>query len=167
MEKNQKNILHLLIIIAGAVLALQCLLLLTIVGPITFSNVGTISTTVVSTVLLLVTILCSLLAISAVLTIRAARKEGGGRQIYYLVPFIAGAVLTLLGLAIISFSRDVVSGISSSIMVLIGIQLAALGVLSAVSFISEKGGNSSLIKGVPNYAILLFFLLLIPAAFLI
>jgi hypothetical protein len=49
--------------------------------------------------------------------------------------------------------------------ILIGIQLYCLGIISISAFVADKG-RSYLVKNVPNYCVLMFFLLLIPPAFL-
>jgi hypothetical protein len=76
-------------------------------------------------------------------------------------------LLATIGMATINLSSTVISGISPSFMVMIGTQISALGILALVSFIANKGGHACLIRSIPNYTILLFFLLLVPAAFLI
>lgn len=167
MVWNFKSILYLLMLFSGGVLAVQCILLLAVIGPITVMGIGTLSQGMVSWILIEIIMVCAILSVFSILCLRPGFALDPVKKISPLLfPFLGGSIFCIEGIASINLSSAIVSGISSSFTILIGIQLFCLGIISISAFVAAKG-NSYLVRYVPNYFVLIFFLLLIPPAFLI
>jgi len=82
-------------------------------------------------------------------------------------PLIVGMVLAVEGLAVINIFNLVISSTVSLMVIMMGLQLFCLGLLSMATFIVERGMGSYLVRRVPTFIVLVFFMLLLPAAFLI
>jgi hypothetical protein len=167
MVKNLKRVLYLLMLLSGGVLAVQCILLLSKVEPITLIGIGTISQGTVSGLFIEVILICVILVLFGLLTFRPGLAADPSKKLSpLLVLLIAGSICCIEGIASINLSTSIVTGIDKTITILIGIQLFCLGIISISSYVAAKG-RSYFIKNVPNYCVLLFFILLIPAAFLL
>jgi hypothetical protein len=166
MVKNLKGTLYLLMLLSGGVLAVQCILLLTMAGPVTFIGIGTLSQAMISGFFMEIILICAILIVFAFLSYRPRlavdpKKKGSP----LLILLVTGSLCCIEGIASINLSTGIVTGINSTFMILIGIQLFCLGIISISSFVVAKG-HSYLIRNVPNYSVIIFFILLIPAAFL-
>jgi hypothetical protein len=167
MERNIKGVLHLLMLLSAAVLAAQCAILLTAVGPITLIGVGTLPRETITALFCQIILVCAVLIVLAILSFRPSSDPDPCKKMSpLLILLVCGSLCCMEGIASINLSTEIVSGINKSFMVTIGIQLFCLGMISIASFVAAKG-HSCLIKHVPNYYALIFFILLIPAAFLI
>ena len=167
MSKTLKSILYPLMLLSGTVLALQCILLFNTAGPVTLKGIGTISKETILLLLIEVVLLCIALIFFAVLSFRPGFVLDPNKRVSpLLIPLVIGSLCCIEGIASINLSTTIISGINNSFMILIGIQLFCLGIISISSFIAAKD-HSYLIKNVPNSCVLMFFILLIPAAFLI
>jgi hypothetical protein len=167
MERNLKGVLHLLMLLSAAVLAVQCALLLSVAGPVTLTDVGTLSREMISAFFGQVILICAVLIVLAILSFRPSIDPDPCKKMSpLLILLFSGSLCCIEGIASINLSTEIVSGINKTFMVTIGMQLFCLGIISIASFVAAKG-HSCLIKHVPNYYALIFFILLIPAAFLI
>jgi hypothetical protein len=167
MDKNLKGILHLLMLLSAAVLAAQCALLVTVARPITLIGIGTLSGEMISDFFLQIILVCAILIVLAILSFRPSLDPDPCKKMSpLLILLFCGSLCCVEGIASINLSTEIVNGINKSFMVTIGIQLFCLGIISIASFVAAKG-HSCLIKRVPNYYALIFFILLMPAAFLV
>jgi hypothetical protein len=167
MEKSLKSVLHLLMLLSGGVLAAQCALLLTVAGPVTLTGLGTLSRETISAFFVQVILVCAVLIVLALLSFRPNLDPDPCKKLSpLLILLLAGSLCCVEGIASINLSSEIVTGISKSFMTTIGIQLFCLGIISIASFVAAKG-HSCLIKKFPNYYAIIFFILLMPAAFLI
>ena len=166
MVRNLKSILYLLMLFSGGVLAVQCILLFAVIGPITVMGIGTLSQGLVSWIFIEIIMVGVILSVFSLLCLRPGFTLDPVKKISPLLfPFIGGSICCVEGIASINSSSAIVSGINSSFTILIGIQLFCLGIISISAFVAAKG-HSYLVRYVPNYFMLIFFLLLIPPAFL-
>ena len=167
MAKNVKGILNLLMLLTAAVLAAQCIILLTVFGPVTLGGFGTLSPSMVSALFVQVILVCATLIVLAIVSFRPNNDPDPCKKMSpLLILLFAGSLCCVEGIASINLSTEIVAGINKSFMITIGIQLFCLGIISLSAFVAAKG-HSCLIKRIPNYYPLIFFILLMPAAFLI
>lgn len=165
MNKDKQNPLNLFILIAGGVLTIQLTLASSSVRPIVFEDIGILSTDMVLAIFSMVITLCLFLVGLSLLSLLADVMPNIDLSRFHLLPLAAGAELIVLGLASINLSRYVVSGTAASIMP-IGVELFSMGMISIAIFVQDMG-PSCVVKGLPNHAFLLFFISLLPMAFLI
>jgi hypothetical protein len=164
---NLKGVLYLLMLLSGGVLAAQCILLLSVTEPVTIAGIGTVPKATISALFIEIALICIVLIILALLSFRPGSSPDPRKKLSSsLVLLIAGSVFCVEGVTSINLSSAIVSGIKGSFMITFGVQLFCLGMISIAAFVWAKG-RSYLIKNVPNYYSLLFFLGLIPASFLI
>ena len=71
MAKKLKRFLYLLMLLSGGVLAVQCVLLLGIAGPVTMIGIGTISQNVISGLFVEVILICIVLIIMSLLSFQS------------------------------------------------------------------------------------------------
>lgn len=164
MDQSHRCMLNYFTIIAGAVITIQLLPVLSSVRPLVIVF-GILIGEVVLALLLLIIALSISLMLTALLSLLSPSVPNVNITRFRLLPIVAGIELSILGLATIYLSSSVVSGTIISIMP-IGIELFSFGMISIALFV-EKEGSSCLIRNVPNYAFLLLFLSMLPAAFLI
>jgi hypothetical protein len=167
MEKNLKGVLNLFMLLSAVVLAAQCAILLTVAGPITLTGLGTISKEMISYFFAQIMLICAVLILLAILSFRPNQDPDPCKKMSpLLILLVAGSLCCIEGIASINLATGIVAGINKSFMITFGIQLFCLGIISIAAFVAAKG-HSCLIKHVPNYYALIFFILLVPAAFLI
>lgn len=167
MVRNLKGVLHLLMLLSAAVLAAQCALLMSVAGPVTLTDFGTLSKEMISAFFVQIVLVCAVLIVLAILSFRPSLDPDPCKKMSpLLILLVCGSVCCIEGIASINLSTEIVSGINKPFMITVGIQLFCLGIISIASFVAAKG-HSCLIKHVPNYYALVFFILLMPAAFLI
>jgi hypothetical protein len=165
MEQKKQNPLNLFIIITGAVLAFQCLPQLSLARPIAFSGLGVVSKEAIYLLWLLIMVLSLILVVITTLSLLPRFIPKLNREKICVLFLFIGAIFAALGLASINLSGTVVSGTTSSFRP-IGIELLCLGFLSMALFVDNMDERNFL-KDVPNYFILLFFIFLVPAAFIL
>jgi hypothetical protein len=165
MRRNQHSPLNLFMVIAGVVLIIQLILASVSVRSIGFRNIGTLSREMVLAIILVVIVLSLSLVVLSVLSYLSLLVPNIETSMFHLLPLVAGAMLTILGLASVNLSKYVTDGVSSPIMS-VGIELLSIGILSLSLFVQNMG-RSRAVKNLPNHFFLIFFLSLLPAAFLI
>ena len=156
-----------MMLLAGVVLAAECALLLFFTSPIALKSHATISNE------LLILLLVQMMILGIALVLYSLMRKT--KLISFLaehpwmgqVPMIVGIVLSIEGLAVINIFNLVVDGTLSLMAIMMGIQLFCLGLLSMTVFVVEHGTGSYFIRGTPTLNVILFFILLLPAAFLI
>jgi hypothetical protein len=115
--------------------------------------------------LLTIILLSSILVLLAVLSLAPNLLPSFRRAIYRPLPLVIGAEHIILGLASINLSGSLAIGTSYPVLPM-GIELFNLGTISVASFVKDMG-PSRWCRNVPNYAYLIFFLSLLPAALFI
>jgi hypothetical protein len=167
MKMDSKKTLGILMLLAGAVLVAQCVLLLFYVGPIAIKGNGSISGEILLGLLAQVFALCTILVIFSFIS-RESKLIVLLNRIRWLthLPLAVGFLLAIEGLVLINIANLVVNAAISLTVSMVGVQLFCLGILSISSYVVEQG-NTCLMKGVPNYVLLLFIMFLLPAAFFI
>jgi hypothetical protein len=167
MVKNLKSVLYLLMLLSGGVLAVQCILLLSVAAPVKITGIGTVPKATISAFLIEISLVCAVLIALALLSFLSGHGPNPTKKLSSLfILLIAGSVCCVEGVASINLSSSIANGINGSFMIPFGVQLFCLGIISISSFVAAKG-SSYLFKNIPNYYALIFFILLIPAAFLI
>jgi hypothetical protein len=104
------------------------------------------------------------LTVFALLTVLPRLMPSVDRERLNPIPLIAGSALTAIGLATVNLSGAVGGATPSTLPM--GIEMLSVGTISLALFVCTMG-NKCMVRNVPNYAFLLFLLLLVPAAFLI
>jgi hypothetical protein len=166
MEKGQKNVLNAMMMLSGALISGQCILR---AGDVRASllGLGVLSPSLVPAFIAVIFILSFSISFSAFLYLLpnlAPRLENNIELRLFLLT--AGFLSTVGGLAIINLSGATVNGFSITFTLLVGMQLFSLGVLALSSSIMAMG-DGIIVKKAQWAGILLFVLLLLPAAFLI
>jgi len=164
MEESQQRTLSLFALVSGMIITLQMIPLLGTPQPQWQRGIGLIQGEAILIFLSAVIGSSIALMVFALLTILPRLMPSVDRERLHLVPLIAGSVLTTIGLATVNLSGTV-SGTTPSTLP-IGIEMLSVGTISLALFVCTMG-NRCMIRNVPNYAFLLFFLLLVPASFLI
>lgn len=164
MEKNQQRTLSLFALVSGTVITLQMISLLVTAQPQWLRGIGLVQGEAIPAFLYAVIGFSIALTVFALLTLLPPLMPSVDRERLHLIPLIAGSALTTIGLATVNLSGTV-SGATPS-MLPMGIELLSVGTISLALFVCMMGSRC-VVMNVPNYAFLLFFLLLVPAAFLI
>lgn len=165
MQQNQYNFLDLFILISGCIILYQFIPLLNIDRSPVIIGFYVLTNEVISITIFAIITLSLTLLFYALLSLLPSLLQKINREKTRFIPLISGSIITALGLASINISGVAVSGEIASFFS-IGIELVSLGTISLSSFVNMMG-ERHLIKNVPNYAVLLFFLSLVPVAFLI
>lgn len=165
MQQNHHNFLDLFILISGCIILYQFIPLLNIDRSPVIIGFYVLTNEVISITILAIITLSLTLLFYALLSLLPSLLQKINREKTRFIPLISGSIITALGLASINISGVAVSGETTSFFS-IGIELVSLGTISLSSFVNMMG-ERHLIKNVPNYAVLLFFLSLVPVAFLI
>ena len=154
-------------LLAGTLVALQSLILITNTGSISLQNLGNLSRQTVSLILLQIVILACVLGMSAWLSL--TDKEGlfGKRSRFTSVfLFVIGAILCVEGLASIALNGSIVSGTTRAFMIVMGLELYALGLLSMVAFVQND--ERPVDKSASRFtAAIVFLLMMLPVALII
>lgn len=165
MQQNHYNFLDLFILISGCIILYQFIPLLNIDRSPVIIGFYVLTNEVISITIFAIITLSLTLLFYALLSLLPSLLQKINREKTRFIPLISGSIITALGLASINISGVAVSGEIASFFS-IGIELVSLGTISLSSFVNMMG-ERHLIKNVPNYAVLLFFLSLVPVAFLI
>ena len=165
MSTKKRSPLSLFIIVAGTVLIFQLIPSLGFARPVEFGEIGVLSKEMVLAAIVVVIGLSSFLVLLNLLSLLPGPMPNLDLSRFHLIPLVAGAELVVFGLASVNLSGYVVNGTTASILP-IGIELFSVGMISIALFVTSTG-RSCVIKSLPNYSFILFFLSLLPASLLI
>jgi hypothetical protein len=165
MEHEKHNFLNYFILISGSIIIFQFVPLLSVVQPLELSCIGVLQRELLLALMFVIIALSLALVAFASLSLVHHLIPKLKLVKIRLIPLVSGAILIVLGLASINLSGIAVTGMGISIFPL-GVEMFSLGTISISVFV-DKMGARCLFKNIPNYAFLLFFLSLVPAAFLI
>lgn len=165
MHQCRHNLLDSFILISGCIILHQFIPLLNVVRSPVIIGSYVLTNEVISIMILAIITLSLALLFYALLSILPNLLPKINREKNHLIPLTSGSIITGLGLASINIS-GVADGGETASFFSIGIELVSLGTISLSSFVNMMG-ERHLIKNVPNYAVLLFFLSLVPVAFTI
>ncbi|MBI0582162.1 MAG: hypothetical protein JET69_04010 [Methanomassiliicoccales archaeon] len=79
---------------------------------------------------------------------------------------VTGSVLSIEGIAAIDLRSYIVSGTTAEVVIVVGLQIYALGVISVTAHTWDRW-NLSDARPISSIGVLLFFILLLPPAFLV
>lgn len=166
MERTER-LFNVLIMAAGALVALESTMLLLSGHSFTSEAFGTIGPAALSLLAFQIIIFCAMaIAASALTFAPGMQMTERVQKAIRLASFMIGAILAVEGLASINVSFTLMGSIAVTSAKLIGIQLFCLGVLVMFgNMLSER--PRGLTDPSPRLTALMFILLLFPSAFLI
>jgi hypothetical protein len=155
-----------MVLMAGGLVAVQGLILMTQISPASFEGLGALSVETISLILFQIVMLSCILGLFS-LTRLLNKDERFKKQFEFvsIALFIVGLALSVEGLVAINLNGSIISGTTSTLMISIGLMLYTLGVLSMVSYL-QNNEKPSLHKSTPFIASTLFILLMLPPALL-
>lgn len=167
MMERTGRLFNVLIVVAGALVAVESTLLLLSGYSFTSKEFGTIGPATLSLLAVQIIIFCAMAIAASALTFAPKPIMPDKTQnVAHLASFAIGATLAAEGLAAINISFTLMSSIAATSTMLIGIQLLCLGMLVMFgNLLSERPGR--LADLTPRLNALILILLLFPAAFLI
>lgn len=165
MEQKQQNPHTLFIMITGAVLIFQCLPQLSTARSITLDGLGVLSKEIVTILWATIIGLSLILVLLSILSLLPQLLPKLDRERLNILLLLIGAVFASFGLASINLSSSMVSSATQALLPL-GIELFSLGLMSLALFV-DMMDTRCVVKDIPNYVFLLFFMFLVPAAFMI
>jgi hypothetical protein len=162
-----KKAFSMLILLTGGLILVEFIMLLAQGNPIVSSEIGAISSTIISILAIQVVITCLvILGIIAPSLFPGKQEVTKVQNVLQLILFVAGIVLAVEGLAAINISSTILGEVAQFAVMLAGLQLFCLGALVISSYI-VAGKKINLPADISGYAALSMMLLLLPAAFLI
>jgi len=164
MELRQKTLTP-FILLAGVLVAIECTLFLMFDGVFIGEQL-LISADLVHIYIGQLLLLDIILVLYSTLSILLKKPAFSikAKNISY-IQLLVGGILSVEGLTIINISNNVINADYVVVVIMIGIQSFSLGLLAISSCLINKK-ELCIVRGVPSYSILIFLLLLLPAALL-
>ncbi len=165
--ERARRLFNVLIVMAGALVALESIILLFSGYSLTSIEFGTIRSGTLFLLALQVVMFCAIVIATSALTFaRKLQVAEETRRTILNILFIIGAILAVEGVAAINISFTLMSSVATTSAMLAGLQLFCLGML--VMFGNMLSGQTlELTSPSPRHIALIFILLLFPSAFLI
>jgi hypothetical protein len=162
-----RRLLRIMTSVAGVVVFFESLNLLSQATTASFTGFGILSIGTVSIVLLHIATTSLFISILSLLSLmnnlEFVRKCHGWAS---KITLAVGVVLSVEGLGAISLRNSIVLGATTATMIVVGLQMYALGIMSVTAHTWDKW-NLSLARAIPSIGVLLFLILMLPPSFLV
>jgi hypothetical protein len=140
---------------------------MTSASAVTFKGLGVLSKGTVSLILLQMVALACIVGASSWISLTDKDGLFGRRSRFSsILSFVIGLVLSAEGIVAIVLNASIVVGATSIFMIVVGLELYALGILSMTSFVQNEDRPSE--RGTALFvSVIVFILMMLPPAFLI
>lgn len=164
---HPRRLLRVMTSIAGIVVFIESIDLLSHVTPASFAGLGVLSIDTASSILLQIATLSLMISVLSLLGFMNNIDLVWRCQRWTTwASLLVGSVLCIEGLATISLRNSIAFGATAAMMTVIGLQMHALGVMAVTTYAWDRW-NLSLARAIPSIGVLLFFILLLPSSLLV